>query len=131
MKPFTVLAVVFLTIAALISISTAIDESKIIRATLPGREKTGFIGTYSLSYGDRKIGSFHGIPYAKPPIGHRRFASPEPYEYHDYMVVTTGGKVCPRPATPSDWMVIDEDCLYLDVFQPMVRIVIKLTINYR
>merc|ERR1719295_1462452 len=61
---------------------------------------------------------FNGIPFAKPPIGNLRFASPEaPDPWNDTLDVsnTSYAPYCIQPtATDPD----DEDCLYLRVVTP-------------
>ncbi|VDK62178.1 unnamed protein product [Anisakis simplex] len=69
------------------------------------------------------VNVFLGIPYAKPPIGIRRFKEPEPVERWDDIRDCT--KHAPR--APQRDMILDrlygalpksEDCLYLNVFAP-------------
>jgi len=65
--------------------------------------------------------AFRGIPYALPPVGHRRFAAPEPYDQS--FPAGTGlqhGAACPQ----TQWLSYygpeptSEDCLFLNVFTP-------------
>ncbi len=67
---------------------------------------------------------FLGIPYAKPPVGELRFLPPvEPEKWDGVRECTHFGNVAPqlrikelKILEPTD--VIDEDCLYLNVFTP-------------
>ncbi|XP_077968891.1 uncharacterized protein LOC120335102 [Styela clava] len=61
---------------------------------------------------------FLGIPFAKPPVGNRRFAKSEKADPWTNILEAN----LPKPPclqTTSDGNIIgDEDCLYLDVFMP-------------
>eukprot|EP01059_Diplonema_ambulator_P016561 TRINITY_DN2817_c0_g2_i1.p1 TRINITY_DN2817_c0_g2~~TRINITY_DN2817_c0_g2_i1.p1 ORF type:complete len:692 (+),score=89.81 TRINITY_DN2817_c0_g2_i1:35-2110(+) len=73
-------------------------------------------------------GVFHGIPFAKPPVGQRRYMPPEEEEGWEGVI---GGSrpVCVQPGSegtggPKGWDTIhveesSEDCLYLSVYAPM------------
>ncbi|MFF3609756.1 carboxylesterase/lipase family protein [Streptomyces sp. NPDC002463] len=67
--------------------------------------------------------SFQGIPYAAPPVGSLRWASPHPAAPWDGVrEATAPGAPCPQPkglpiGTPSE----SEDCLYLNVTTPAPR----------
>ncbi|XP_075694386.1 fatty acyl-CoA hydrolase precursor, medium chain-like [Rhinoderma darwinii] len=82
---------------------------------------------------NRTIDAFYGVPFAKPPVGSSRFASPEPPEAwssvrdaQDYSplclqsrdllqkILTVFNITVPLPA-------LSEDCLYLNVFTPADR----------
>lgn len=64
--------------------------------------------------------TFDGIPYAAPPVGALRWASPQPRaKWTGTRDATKAGSACPQTAgflgdAPSD----DEDCLYLNVTTP-------------
>jgi para-nitrobenzyl esterase len=69
------------------------------------------------------VAGFHGVPYARPPTGERRFASPEPADAWGPgpLVATKGARKCPQAL---DWYGVDpddqaEDCLYLNVYAPV------------
>ena len=73
--------------------------------------------------GDIKpIVRFLGIPYAKPPIGERRFAKPEPYgNFKSLHNATYHRPHCIQ--TQMSYQYIkdyeqDEDCLYLNIYIP-------------
>jgi len=67
---------------------------------------------------------FRGIPYARPPVGHRRFASPEPLDgWADTRDATTFGPQAMQTASPvSSGLTLaaeqSEDCLTLNVWTP-------------
>ncbi|XP_069696457.1 carboxylic ester hydrolase-like isoform X2 [Periplaneta americana] len=78
-----------------------------------------------LSRKGREIFSFQGIPYAKPPVGELRFQPPQPPEpWTGVLDATKEGPDCmqrplpPRPKSPE--VVGDEDCLYLNVYTPLL-----------
>lgn len=71
------------------------------------------------------IATFKGVPYAAPPVGALRFASPQPVEsWTDVRETTEYGPSCPQPPDrPMGWNgepSLDEDCLYLNVWTPAV-----------
>ncbi|PAA79323.1 hypothetical protein BOX15_Mlig025559g3 [Macrostomum lignano] len=58
---------------------------------------------------------FLGLPYAKPPIGGKRFAVPEPADAfgEDFLAIS------PKPACPQPGpLATSEDCLYLNLWTP-------------
>jgi len=68
------------------------------------------------------VAGFQGVPYAKPPTGERRWASPEPADAWDAdpLDATKGPRKCLQAL---DWYNVDpedqnEDCLYLNVYAP-------------
>ncbi|HEX6355544.1 carboxylesterase/lipase family protein [Actinophytocola sp.] len=80
------------------------------------RTETGVVQGFS----DGSVNRFHGIPYAKPPIGDLRWAPPErPEHWQGVRDATQFGPACPQAATGP--LVPDrraEDCLYLNVTTP-------------
>ncbi|XP_070575138.1 neuroligin-4, X-linked-like [Ptychodera flava] len=72
------------------------------------------------------ISKFLGIPYAKPPVGRRRFRAPEPIgTWADTLNATEFGAICAqnpayingiRDTLPHSLM--DEDCLTLNIYTP-------------
>lgn len=69
-----------------------------------------------------------GIPYAKPPIGERRWQAPQPIDaWQNVFAADRDTHVCPQFASPltqgvadsdGDGIVGEEDCLYLSVYAP-------------
>jgi para-nitrobenzyl esterase len=73
--------------------------------------------------GDVRV--FRGIPFAKPPVGPRRFGAPEPPEpWHGVRDATRFGPAshqASRPLAPILGILVDEeseDCLSLNVWAP-------------
>jgi para-nitrobenzyl esterase len=67
------------------------------------------------------VRSFLGIPYAKPPLGARRFRAPEPNDaWHSLLPATQFGPRCAQVAasTLQSAASDNEDCLYLNVWTP-------------
>ncbi|GLG92613.1 Esterase SG1 [Gryllus bimaculatus] len=63
--------------------------------------------------------SFQGIPYAQPPVGHRRFKPPVPLEsWTGIRDATKPGNQSLQYDPTSKKIVGDEDCLFLNVFTP-------------
>ncbi len=69
-----------------------------------------------------------GIPYAKPPVGERRWQAPQPIDpWQGVFAADSDTHVCPQFVSPltqgvadtdGDGIVGDEDCLYLSVYAP-------------
>lgn len=64
------------------------------------------------------IHTFKGLHYAAPPIGDLRWADPQPSQLAEVRGVEYGPK-CPQGVTRLD-PDADEDCLYLNVWTPML-----------
>jgi len=68
------------------------------------------------------IDVFLGIPYAKPPVGERRFIPPqEPDKWSNTFPALNFSPVCPQiheKLEPSSYMFQDEDCLTLNIWTP-------------
>eukprot|EP01006_Ploeotia_vitrea_P009651 TRINITY_DN2343_c0_g1_i1.p1 TRINITY_DN2343_c0_g1~~TRINITY_DN2343_c0_g1_i1.p1 ORF type:complete len:617 (+),score=273.68 TRINITY_DN2343_c0_g1_i1:3-1853(+) len=67
------------------------------------------------------VEKFLGIPFALPPVGHRRFRSPQLYHPPPNAPVLNGSAFSPQ-CVQSKFGVVDpkgsEDCLYLNVWRP-------------
>ena len=92
--------------------------------------------TIDLGFSDTKTIYFKGIPYAQPPIGNLRFQKPKPIENQQLKVerrnASDYGPICmqdPQYFTIPG-LVIDEDCLYLNVFM-VLYIMCTLTLHNR
>lgn len=67
---------------------------------------------------DRDAYAWQGIPFAAPPVGERRWRSPEPVEPWDGVLDTDAfGPKCIQVAAP-DTIEGSEDCLTLNVWAP-------------
>jgi para-nitrobenzyl esterase len=76
------------------------------------------------------IAIFRGIPYAAPPLAHRRFQAPQPAEpWQEVRDATQQPAACPQPPLPRLFDKLDdattkfverydEDCLTLNVWTP-------------
>ncbi|XP_074067391.1 liver carboxylesterase 1-like [Macrotis lagotis] len=80
---------------------------------------------------DKSVNVFLGVPFAKAPLGHLRFAPPQPPEPWDYVKsTTTYPPMCAQNPIGIDGMSdffhnmnklplkISEDCLYLNIYTP-------------
>lgn len=85
----------------------ATTEVETAQGRLSGRERRG-------------VHQFRGIPYARPPVGERRFRAPEPpLPYAGVRDATRFGGSAPQNTIPM--MEVgeqSEDCLYLNVWTP-------------
>lgn len=115
----------YLTVLILISQAMSIhdrtEETLIINTSSgPIRGlKRKYVGTGDDLY------EFRGIPYAKPPIGARRFKKPEAVEkWTNILDATSYGNLCPqnyfKNMPNASNMVVSEDCLVLNVYVPKV-----------
>lgn len=74
---------------------------------------------------DKGIAVFKGIPFARPPVGDLRFRAPQPPEpWTGIRSAMQYGPAAPQPRESffpaMSPPVIDEDCLYLNVWTPRV-----------
>nr|CAH7751053.1 unnamed protein product [Callosobruchus chinensis] len=87
--------------------------------------KSGLVeGTQEQSERGRVYFAFRGIPFAKPPVGERRFKPPERTDnWTDIYSAKTNAVHCLQ----KNYLFIDpkvegsEDCLYLNVYTPQIR----------
>ena len=62
---------------------------------------------------------FYGIPYAQPPVGALRWTRPQPVcPWEGVRDCTYHRPACPQPGEPQNGLVLDEDCLYLNIWVP-------------
>ena len=75
---------------------------------------------------------FRGIPYAKPPVGARRFAPPEaPDAWEGERICKEFAPACIQGRRPGEPVCdISEDCLYLNVYTPAVSADEKLPVLF-
>nr|XP_037275465.1 acetylcholinesterase-like [Rhipicephalus microplus] len=70
------------------------------------------------------VEEYRGIPYARPPIGGRRFRPPEPaLPWEATLDATDGRTACPQVLRPwsNGVLRVSEDCLYLNVWTTVAR----------
>ncbi|XP_046608323.1 esterase E4-like isoform X1 [Neodiprion virginianus] len=76
-------------------------------------------GVNLVTYRNRTIYGFLGIPYSRPPIGNLRFRSPVAANaWNGTLDASTDGNMCPQLS--GDHFIGDEDCLYLNVYTPQI-----------
>jgi carboxylesterase type B len=67
----------------------------------------------------RALFNYRGIPYAQPPVGELRWASPQPYpRWSQVRPATSFGAVCPQDGVAND----SEDCLLLNIWTPRAAV---------
>ena len=101
-----------------------ISESLVVVQTLSG----ALIGK-TLNVFGRKVYAFVGVPYAEPPIGELRFASPEPVKkWSGLRTAFDFTPMCPQVIIPNRIVEmnyittnISEDCLSLNIWTPDVK----------
>lgn len=103
------------------------QESEQILDTTSTRPIVVNLPDYGRIQGRRQSGTdfFGGLPYAAPPVGHRRWAPPEPpAPWAPAKLDATGyGPDCWQLVDPlmnpgAELELMSEDCLYLNVFTP-------------
>ncbi|XP_076623246.1 esterase B1-like [Colletes latitarsis] len=72
------------------------------------------------AFHQQSYSSFFAIPYAKPPVGELRFKAPiEADSWTNVRSATQESQMCPQLVNQS--VVGDEDCLYLNVYTPVLN----------
>lgn len=88
---------------------------------------TGPVSGQLISFDGQKVCQFLGIPYAEPPIGKRRFTKPVAASKRTQVIDASKLKASCMQTFPS-WArhmmrptttVYSEDCLYLNIWQPV------------
>ncbi|XP_033222098.1 esterase FE4-like [Belonocnema kinseyi] len=79
-------------------------------------------GSVLQSKNGRDLSAFREIPYSQPPIGHLRFSSPLPAKRWDG-ILSTAGKTsnCVQKFFGEGKLMGNEDCLYLNVYTPVLE----------
>ncbi|KAK4310490.1 hypothetical protein Pmani_016403 [Petrolisthes manimaculis] len=83
-------------------------------------------GTQEFTDQPRPFFAFRGIPYARPPVGGLRWSTPQKTEQgsvfpeNRYLDATRYQSPCPQYDYLSGRVVGEEDCLYLNVFTPIL-----------
>ena len=95
----------------------------VVSVAAPVGEIVGKIETITFDGRQYNVKEFFGIPYAEPPIGHRRFRKPVPkanftHSFHAFdhgaaCLQRSDGNIGTNPNMP-----ISEDCLFLNIFTP-------------
>lgn len=83
----------------------------------------GVTGKYMTSFRGRGVRAFLGIPFAEPPVGDLRFKAPFPkLPWTGFIPTNVDNKMCPQGmgVSVNATVVGAEDCLYVNVFAPLV-----------
>ncbi|XP_032743854.1 carboxylesterase 4A isoform X2 [Rattus rattus] len=95
--------------------------------------KHGILQGKQVHVGDTPIRVFLGVPFSQPPVGTRRFAPPEPpLPWNGIRDATTYPPSCLQESWGQitsmylntrkqyEWLHFSEDCLYLNVYAPVL-----------
>jgi carboxylesterase type B len=78
------------------------------------KTKSGSVNGTSVTFNNKIINKFLGIPYAEPPIGSNRFAKTKPvHPWNDTYDATHFKNVCFQSKSGHN---MSEDCLYLNIY---------------
>ncbi len=95
------------------------------RVAAPETKRTTALGEVVGSIASEGTHAWHGIPFAQPPTGERRWRAPVPAApWSGVREAIVDPAACPQPAPAlgggdnPDGTQGDEDCLYLNVFAP-------------
>lgn len=109
----------FVFVIALLNIRYSYEQEELVRQTRLG----DIAGLYFRNYTaggvcNQKLYTFLNIPYGKSPVGHLRFAKPQPFgSWHGTLDATTKGPACYQ--NPSrNFNGTSEDCLQLNIYVP-------------
>ncbi|XP_059119052.1 acylcarnitine hydrolase-like [Peromyscus eremicus] len=104
------------------------DSSRPIRITHTGQVQDNLVHLEDINMG---VHIFLGIPFAKPPVGHLRFAPPEPPEpwsgvrdgtshpaicLQNITIMNSATEILFKSTPPL--LSMSEDCLYLNIYSP-------------
>lgn len=107
-------------------VGARLGETKVVPELQVKLNSGGSIrGQYMVSHKGRGIRAFKNIPYAEPPIGSLRFADPVPKApWKDDLTLSTDSILCPQVDNVYGvgMFMGQEDCLYLNVYAPLVGI---------
>ncbi|CAD6234155.1 GSCOCT00007599001.2-RA-CDS [Cotesia congregata] len=79
-------------------------------------------GMQMVSRRGRNINAFLGIPFAQPPIGPLRFKNPEPVKpWIGNLMAINEVPVCGQRDEYENFLMGQEDCLYLNVYSPNIN----------
>lgn len=120
----------FLLFVSLVVVAVSAYQNDFLKVKL--NHGGGVVGKYMTTHKGKGIMAYTGIPYAEAPVGNFRFTDP----------VVKGGwhgfydgqhkenVVCPQFNTwGKDMITGQEDCLYLNVYVPMVRKIKSLNLQ--
>ncbi|XP_038047696.1 carboxylesterase 4A-like [Patiria miniata] len=114
---------VFLIIRSLVVATTSQPVVTVQQGAIKGTTHI-FIEDEFTGAGGTKVDVFKGIPFAEPPLGELRFKPPvEKTEWSGIYVATYFRPACLQDRNVGLSLVINEDCLYLNVFAPNQRMV--------
>jgi para-nitrobenzyl esterase len=113
--------VIVTVIAATSAGPSARNASAQVPACAPGTGVQTAAGPVCGATAANGVEEWLGIPYAEPPVGTLRWASPQPHTpWTTTLEATQFANECPQPAVKSGPSAAgsSEDCLYLNVFAP-------------
>ncbi|XP_049828979.1 venom carboxylesterase-6-like [Schistocerca gregaria] len=98
------------------------DEPRPTNAPVVQIEQGKLVGTTMVSRKGKQFYAYLGIPYARPPVGKLRFQVPrKPDPWEGVLQATQEGNRCPQLSYPERKYEGDEDCLYVNVYAPLVN----------
>jgi len=88
-------------------------------------------GIQDTNWNGRRYYAFRGIPYAKPPLGERRFKKSVPAAtWEGVKEATTEGSVSRQFDGLQNKDLGSEDCLFLNVFTPQINVLEKKAVMF-
>nr|AHJ81348.1 carboxylesterase [Locusta migratoria] len=98
------------------------DEPRPANAPVVQIEQGKVVGTTMVSRKGKQFYAYLGIPYARPPVGKLRFQVPrKPDDWEGVLQATQEGNRCPQLSYPERKYEGKEDCLYVNVYAPLVN----------